>query len=119
MCSAAAEPPAVVGAVALGSLNKHARPICICPCYADRLIAMQPKALIEKHCGAQQNTSAPEYLDCHCATNHSVLVRNNSESLRFVGAMQVQVGPQQPPTRPNPPYAPTAAPFHWSALCAV
>ena len=34
-----------------GSLNSHADPVCICACYADRLIAMQPRAALEAHCG--------------------------------------------------------------------
>eukprot|EP01052_Picozoa_sp_SAG31_P011360 SAG31_NODE_641_length_13313_cov_5.365219_2_plen_522_part_00 len=73
-----------------GSLNSHADPICICPCYADRLIAMQPKPLVEAHCGIEHNHTAPHYKDCHCGANSSsVLVAANDSSLRYVGAMPV------------------------------
>jgi hypothetical protein len=73
-----------------GSLNKHADPVCICACYADRLIAMQPKADLEHHCGAQKDPNNPTYHDCNCTAAGGVTEPNASSSHTYVGAMAVQ-----------------------------
>ena len=73
-----------------GALNSHSNPVCICACYADRLIAMQPKAELERHCGAQKDTAHPTYHDCNCTVNGGVREPNASASHTFVGAMAVQ-----------------------------
>lgn len=73
-----------------GSLNTHANPVCICACYADRLIAMQPKKALEKSCGAQKNPAHPTYHNCNCTSTGGVQEPNASLSRRFVGAMQVR-----------------------------
>ena len=73
-----------------GALNSHSNPVCICACYADRLIAMQPKAELEHHCGAQNEPAHPTYHDCNCTVNGGVREPNASASHTFVGAMAVQ-----------------------------
>ena len=48
--------------------NTPEDPICICMCYADRLIALQPKGTIERHCGPPVwHNGTQEYLQCKCA----------------------------------------------------
>ena len=73
-----------------GALNTHADPVCICACYADRLIAMQPKPQINHYCGAQKDPAHPTYHECNCTATGGVHELNGSNSLRYVGAMQVQ-----------------------------
>lgn len=73
-----------------GALNSHDNPVCICACYADRLIAMQPKGQLEAFCGAQADSKHPTYHACNCTATGGVRVPNGSSSLTFVGAMEVQ-----------------------------
>ena len=72
-----------------GSLNSHADPVCICACYADRLIAMQPKSGLEAHCGTN-DPFHPTYNDCNCTVGGGVREPAESDSIRYVGAMAVQ-----------------------------
>ena len=66
-----------------GSLNSHADPVCICACYADRLIAMQPISDLEAHCGTN-DPAHPTYKDCNCTVGGGVREPAGSDSIRYV-----------------------------------
>ena len=95
-----------------GSLNTHADPVCICACYADRLIAMQPKPGLEHHCGAQSDPENPTYHDCNCTAAGGVAEPNASSSHTFVGAMAVQC-PYFLYSQPQADYGYETACGHW------
>ena len=81
-----------------GSLNSHADPVCICACYADRLIAMQPKSDLELHCGANDPLQ-PKYNDCNCTVGGGVREPAGSDSIRYVSGLS----PSLPPSFPLSP----------------
>lgn len=65
--------------------NDPADPVCICACYADRLIGMQPRAVIEGHCGAVDPAHL-RYPQCNC-TPGSVWPPEDSLSSLYIGAL--------------------------------
>lgn len=68
--------------------NQHSNPVCICACYADRIIGQQSPNTIEMHCG-KTNISTFIYPQCNCSRD-SVLMPNNSESRTWIGSMEVK-----------------------------
>lgn len=68
--------------------NRPTDPVCICACYADRIIAQQSPGNITAHCGVIDPDNF-KYPACNCSKG-SVLMPHGSESLKWTGAMQVQ-----------------------------
>ena len=84
--------------------NDPANPVCICACYADRMIGEQPVNTITPHCG-KVNASSFVYPQCNCSAD-SVLMPPDSPSLSVMGALEVQcpcveIRQKEPPSYRN------------------
>eukprot|EP00729_Bicosta_minor_P001719 gene1719-32604_t len=68
--------------------NNPDDPVCICACYADRMIGEQTVNAITPHCG-RVNSSSFVYPQCNCSKG-SVLMPPDSPSISVMGALEVQ-----------------------------
>ena len=83
-----------------GNYSTPTNPICICACFADRLIAHQTNATVFPHCRNPQHA----YPQCNCSKD-SVLLPPNSRSLNHIGREAVYC-PYYYYTQAQPSYDP-------------
>ena len=99
--------------------NDHEQPLCICSCYADRVIAKAPLAEIEAECGGGAPYFDDFYPQCNCsATSQTALPPAPEDALRYVG-MQPVVQPYYLPSTPPEggwPPAPAGEAGLWFSL---
>lgn len=91
--------------------NSHERPLCICACFADRVIAKAPVNSIKAECGGGAPYFTPDYPQCNCtSTSLSALPDRSEPALRFVGRQPVLEPYYRPYTPPEAGWPPTAPP---------
>ena len=99
--------------------NDHRQPLCICACYADRVIAKGPIASIDAECGGGAPYFDEYYPQCNCsATSQTALPPPEEDALRYIG-MQPVVEPYYLPATPPEagwPPAPAGGAGLWFSL---
>eukprot|EP00038_Savillea_parva_P013195 m.209471 g.209471 ORF g.209471 m.209471 type:complete len:623 (+) comp24609_c0_seq1:116-1984(+) len=68
--------------------NSPTNPVCICTCYADRVIGMQAPSEVWPHCGPPQTLAGFRYPQCNC-TSDSVRLPEDSPSFTWMGALPI------------------------------